>query len=149
MRLDEYRIAQRRRLGFVWEGRLRQRLVRKGRNRDSDMLSIIDGEWPQRDAELRARLAAANFDEEGRQQSGLRRFGYKFYVGYSPTTRLIRGNSDFNQVGFSGLQAARYRFGDIRCLGHPAAVDAHGGGQRLKIDMRVHEVHPDKTAQPR
>ncbi len=33
------------RLGFSWEGRLRQRLVRKGRTRDSDMLSIIDGEW--------------------------------------------------------------------------------------------------------
>ena len=55
------------RLGFVWEGCLRQKLVRKGRNRDSDMLSIIDGEWPQRDAELRAWLAAENFDGEGRQ----------------------------------------------------------------------------------
>lgn len=62
------------RLGFVWEGRLRQRLVRKGRNRDSDMLSIIDGEWPQRDAELRAWLAAANFDEEGRQIKRLEAF---------------------------------------------------------------------------
>ncbi|MGS6499561.1 GNAT family N-acetyltransferase, partial [Enterobacter hormaechei] len=29
------------RLGFVWEGRLRQKLVRKGRNRDIDMLSIL------------------------------------------------------------------------------------------------------------
>jgi RimJ/RimL family protein N-acetyltransferase len=29
------------RLGFVWEGRLRQKLVRKGRNRDSDMLSMV------------------------------------------------------------------------------------------------------------
>lgn len=62
------------RLGFVWEGRLRQKLVRKGRNRDSDMLSIIDGEWPQRDAELRAWLAAENFDGEGRQIKRLEAF---------------------------------------------------------------------------
>jgi RimJ/RimL family protein N-acetyltransferase len=62
------------RLGFVWEGRLRQKLVRKGRNRDSDMLSIIDGEWPQRDAELRAWLAEANFDGEGRQRKKLEAF---------------------------------------------------------------------------
>lgn len=55
------------RLGFVWEGRLRQKLVRKARNRDSDMLSIIDAEWPERDAEFRAWLAAENFDAEGRQ----------------------------------------------------------------------------------
>ncbi|MNT25719.1 ribosomal-protein-L7/L12-serine acetyltransferase [compost metagenome] len=55
------------RLGFVWEGRLRQKLVRKARNRDSDMLSIIDAEWPERDAEFRAWLAAENFDADGRQ----------------------------------------------------------------------------------
>ena len=41
---------------------------------DSDMLSIIDGEWPQRDAELRAWLAAENFDEEGRQIKRLEAF---------------------------------------------------------------------------
>jgi len=62
------------RLGFVWEGRLRQKLVRKGRNRDSDMLSIIDGEWPQRNAELCAWLAAENFDAEGRQIQRLEAF---------------------------------------------------------------------------
>ncbi|RJL03650.1 GNAT family N-acetyltransferase [Enterobacter chuandaensis] len=62
------------RLGFVWEGRMRQKLVRKGRTRDSDMLSIIDGEWPQRDAELRAWLAAENFDGEGRQIKKLEEF---------------------------------------------------------------------------
>ncbi len=54
------------RLGFSWEGRLRQRLVRKG-GRDSDMLSIIDGEWPARDAALRAWLAAENFTADGQQ----------------------------------------------------------------------------------
>ncbi len=74
---DSMNTASRRaaeRLGFVWEGRLRQKLVRKGRNRDSDMLSIIDGEWPQRDTELRARLAAENFDAEGRQVRRLEEF---------------------------------------------------------------------------
>ncbi|MEX9251268.1 GNAT family N-acetyltransferase [Pseudenterobacter timonensis] len=74
---DSMNVASRKaaeRLGFVWEGRLRQKLVRKGRNRDSDMLSIIDGEWPQRDAELRAWLAAENFDGEGRQVKRLEEF---------------------------------------------------------------------------
>jgi RimJ/RimL family protein N-acetyltransferase len=62
------------RLGFVWEGRLRQKLVRKGRNRDSDMLSIIDREWPSRDAALRAWLAAENFDAQGQQRQKLETF---------------------------------------------------------------------------
>lgn len=61
------------RLGFVWEGRLRQKLVRKGRNRDSDMLSIIDGEWPEGTRSC-ARLAAENFDAEGRQIKRLEEF---------------------------------------------------------------------------
>ena len=74
---DSMNIASRNaaeRLGFVWEGRLRQKLVRKGRNRDSDMLSIIDGEWPEKDAALRAWLAAENFDGEGRQVRRLEEF---------------------------------------------------------------------------
>ena len=74
---DSMNIASRRaaeRLGFTWEGCLRQKLVRKGRNRDSDMLSIIDGEWPERDASLRAWLAVENFDGEGRQIQKLEAF---------------------------------------------------------------------------
>ena len=73
---DSMNIASRNaaeRLGFVWEGRLRQKLVRKGRNRDSDMLSIIDGEWPER-MRLCGRLAAENFDGEGRQVRRLEEF---------------------------------------------------------------------------
>ena len=62
------------RLGFTWEGRLRQRMVRKGRTRDSDMLSIIDSEWPARDAALRAWLAPENFDVDGRQIKRLEDF---------------------------------------------------------------------------
>ncbi|WP_371974642.1 GNAT family N-acetyltransferase [Lelliottia nimipressuralis] len=74
---DSMNVASRRaaeRLGFVWEGRLRQKLIRKGRNRDSDMLSIINTEWSERDAELRAWLAAENFDSEGRQIQRLEAF---------------------------------------------------------------------------
>jgi RimJ/RimL family protein N-acetyltransferase len=74
---DSMNVASRKtaeRLGFVWEGRLRQKLVRKGRNRDSDMLSILDTEWAERDAELRGWLAAENFDGEGRQVKRLEEF---------------------------------------------------------------------------
>ncbi len=74
---DSMNVASRRaaeRLGFSWEGRLRQRLVRKGRTRDSDMLSIIDGEWPARDAALRAWLAAENFTADGQQIKRLEAF---------------------------------------------------------------------------
>ncbi|WP_262812856.1 GNAT family N-acetyltransferase, partial [Enterobacter cloacae] len=71
---DSMNVASRRaaeRLGFVWEGRLRQKLVRKGRNRDSDMLSIIGGEWPQRDAGLRAWLVGGKCGAAGGQIQGL------------------------------------------------------------------------------
>lgn len=74
---DSMNVASRRaaeRLGFSWEGRLRQRLVRKGRTRDSDMLSIIDGEWPARDAALRAWLAVENFTADGQQIKRLEAF---------------------------------------------------------------------------
>lgn len=59
------------RLGFVHEGRFRQKMVRKGRNRDSDWLSMIDDEWPQRDAVLQRWLAPENFDEKGQQRKTL------------------------------------------------------------------------------
>lgn len=59
------------RLGFVFEGRFRQKIVRKGRNRDSDWLSMIDGEWPQRDAVLQRWLAEENFDAQGQQRQSL------------------------------------------------------------------------------
>ena len=67
---DSLNTASRRaaeRIGFTFEGRFRQKMVRKGRNRDSDWLSIIDGEWPQVDAALRAWLQPDNFDAQGQQ----------------------------------------------------------------------------------
>lgn len=71
---DSLNTASRRaaeRLGFIFEGRFRQKIVRKGRNRDSDWLSMIDSEWPQCDAVLQRWLAAENFDEHGRQRRSM------------------------------------------------------------------------------
>ena len=71
---DSLNTASRRaaeRLGFIFEGRFRQKIVRKGRNRDSDWLSMIDSEWPQCDAVLQRWLAAENFDEHGRQRQSM------------------------------------------------------------------------------
>ena len=71
---DSLNTASRRaaeRLGFIFEGRFRQKIVRKGRNRDSDWLSMIDSEWPKCDAVLQRWLAAENFDEHGRQRRSM------------------------------------------------------------------------------
>lgn len=71
---DSLNLASRRaaeRLGFVFEGRFRQKIVRKGRNRDSDWLSMIDREWPECDRALQRWLAPENFDEHGRQRQTL------------------------------------------------------------------------------
>lgn len=59
------------RLGFQFEGVFRKALVMKGRNRDTAWFSIIDDEWPQRQAGLEAWLATGNFDEEGKQRKRL------------------------------------------------------------------------------
>lgn len=74
---DSMNLASRRaaeRLGFSWEGRLRNKMVRKGRTRDSDILSIISDEWPVRDGQLQRWLAPDNFDECGRQRQRLAAF---------------------------------------------------------------------------
>ena len=59
------------RLGFVWEGRFRNAVVYKGRNRDTDWFSITDGEWPRVRAALDAWLDDDNFDDVGRQRTRL------------------------------------------------------------------------------
>lgn len=59
------------RLGFVYEGTFRQHMVVKDQNRDSAWFSILDSEWPVRQAAFEAWLAADNFDTEGRQKRGL------------------------------------------------------------------------------
>lgn len=67
------RAAQR--LGFSYEGRFRNHQVVKGRNRDTDWLSIIDTEWPQIRAAHEAWLDPANFDRHGVQRSRLSSIG--------------------------------------------------------------------------
>ena len=59
------------RLGFRYEGHFRQAVVNKGRNRDTDWFSIVDGEWPALKRAYEQWLALANFDAEGRQRRGL------------------------------------------------------------------------------
>ena len=49
------------RLGFTYEGRFRNALVLKGRNRDTDWFSITDAEWPAVRAAYDAWLDPANF----------------------------------------------------------------------------------------
>ncbi|KNC15831.1 GCN5 family acetyltransferase [Pantoea sp. RIT-PI-b] len=62
------------RMGFTFEGRFRQAMTRKQRNRDTDGLSIIDGEWPVIDQALSRWLAAENIDDSGRERQKLRCF---------------------------------------------------------------------------
>jgi RimJ/RimL family protein N-acetyltransferase len=60
-----------RRLGFTYEGRFRQHMVTKGRNRDTDWFSISDGEWPAVKERHERWLDPANFDTDGRQRIAL------------------------------------------------------------------------------
>ena len=68
---DSLNAASRRaaiRLGFIWEGRFRNAVVHKGRNRDTDWFSIIDLEWPRVRRALDDWLDDRNFDAMGRQR---------------------------------------------------------------------------------
>lgn len=60
------------RLGFTYEGRFRNHMVIKGRNRDTDWFSVTDAEWPQVRAAHEAWLEPSNFDADGTQRSRLR-----------------------------------------------------------------------------
>ena len=62
------------RLGFTYEGRFRQALVYKGRNRDTDWLSMIDRDWPAVKSRLEKWLSPDNFDEKGQQIKALSDF---------------------------------------------------------------------------
>ena len=59
------------RLGFTYEGRFRNAVVYKGRNRDTDWFSITDAEWPRVRAAHEAWLDPANFEESGAQRTSL------------------------------------------------------------------------------
>jgi RimJ/RimL family protein N-acetyltransferase len=59
------------RLGFTFEGVFRQHMIVKGRNRDTAWFSMLDSEWPLRQANFERWLAPSNFDETGRQRLSL------------------------------------------------------------------------------
>jgi RimJ/RimL family protein N-acetyltransferase len=59
------------RLGFTFEGIFRQAVVYKGRSRDTAWYSVLDSEWPAREATFVAWLEPANFDPDGRQRRPL------------------------------------------------------------------------------
>jgi len=59
------------RLGFTFEGILRQHMIIKGRNRDTAWFSMLDSEWPARKQQFERWLDDSNFDPDGRQKSAL------------------------------------------------------------------------------
>lgn len=59
------------RLGFTYEGRFRNHMVIKGRNRDTDWFSVTDSEWPSVRAAHEQWIDPANFDEDGQQRTAL------------------------------------------------------------------------------
>jgi len=62
------------RFGFRYEGTFRQAIVVKGRNRDTDWLSIIDGEWPAVREAFGRWLSADNISDTGLQKQRLQAF---------------------------------------------------------------------------
>jgi len=59
------------RYGFVFEGILRQNIMAKGRNRDTAYYSMLDSEWPARQAAFERWLAPDNFGADGKQKISL------------------------------------------------------------------------------
>ena len=69
LNLGSRRAAER--YGLSFEGIFRQATVVKGRNRDTAWFAAIDREWPAIRAAFETWLDPANFDDEGRQWTGL------------------------------------------------------------------------------
>jgi RimJ/RimL family protein N-acetyltransferase len=63
--------AAARRLGFTYEGRFRNALVYKGRNRDTDWFAMTDADFARLRPAYDAWLDPANFDADGRQRTRL------------------------------------------------------------------------------
>ena len=59
------------RLGFMFEGTFGQAAIVKGRNRDTSWFSLLDGQWPARQAALEKWLEPENFDANGWQRARL------------------------------------------------------------------------------
>jgi RimJ/RimL family protein N-acetyltransferase len=71
------------RLGFAFEGVLRQVSVYKKRSRDTAWLSVIDREWPALEAAFVRWLDPKNFDEQGRQRMRLSELTAAIREGHS------------------------------------------------------------------
>ena len=69
LNLKSRRAAER--LGYVYEGTMRNHLIANGRSRDSDILSIIDTDWPIVQRGFEKWLDVDNFDGRGQQRSRL------------------------------------------------------------------------------
>lgn len=63
--------AAARRFGFSYEGRFRNALVYKGRNRDTDWFAMTDADWRRLAPAYDAWLDPANFEADGRQRTRL------------------------------------------------------------------------------
>lgn len=59
------------RLGFTYEGRFRNHMISKGRNRDTDWFSITSEDWGALQPAYDRWLSSANFDAEGQQRLSL------------------------------------------------------------------------------
>lgn len=59
------------RLGLGYEGRFRNHLITKGRNRDTDWFALTDAAWPAVRAAHEQWLDPANFDDDGTQRTAL------------------------------------------------------------------------------
>ncbi|MGL6020936.1 MAG: GNAT family N-acetyltransferase [Gibbsiella quercinecans] len=62
------------RFGFLFEGRFRQAVVVKGRNRDTDWFAITADRWPAIRTAFTHWLAAENFTADGQQRQRLQAF---------------------------------------------------------------------------
>ena len=59
------------RLGFTFEGIFRSHMIIKARSRDTAWYSMVDSEWPARNAAFETWLAPDNFDSHGKQKQSL------------------------------------------------------------------------------
>lgn len=76
-RCDSLNMASRNaaeRIGFIFEGRFRQAMTPKQRNRDTDWFSIIDTQWLDIETALSGWLSPENFDHNGGQKRRLETF---------------------------------------------------------------------------
>ena len=147
--LNEPSARAARRLGFTYEGRFRNAMVYKGRNRDTDWFAMTDGDWPRiRDAHERW-LDPANFDAAGVQRTSLSDLtgGFETVAAQPPSTTepAARGrvNGMDQRISFvtfavRDLDATKAFY--IDGLGWEAAMDVPGEVLMIKVGEHVAAV---------